>query len=242
MDTETKNSTVVDLVNDYRNSMQPECLTAQLRSNPETANRIYLAVVTNPEGILWQGIRDRVRGIDGMCIRLGHRHVAYIDDEELAAESIDKCVLPFCHEPRSVVIDRFRWGQSYLRGHNRDIATVWHGRNDNEIDEVFDLLTVACTDANAAHFLTLQVFQRHARHSHPKAAMRCAVRSGLVGFEDSFIDERLEAAFCKMLDEANDPDLLPALAYAARTSCHDDPLCQTCAAWSGCWYLSSGYA
>lgn len=238
MDTDLKLTVIGDIIDDFRSSMQPENLTERLR-DPETANRIFLAVTTQPEGILWQGIRDRLRGMNAMCSRLGHRHIAYIDDAELIEESLEKCVLPFCSEPRSVVRDRFRWGQSFLKGHDRDITTVWSNR---EPDEAFESLRIACTDTDAAHYLTLQVFERHASKDYNDYVKRTAVRLGLVCFADSIDESRLEHSFREMLDEADEPDLMPALSFAARTTCKDDPNCSACRAWNGCWYLSRGFA
>lgn len=244
MDIETKNEVMKEVVSDYLDSMLPTSLTKEMLDQ-ERANRIYLAVTTQPEGILWQGIRDRVRGIDAMCARLGRRHVARIGDDELISESLDKCLLPFCSDPSSVH-DRFRWGLAFLRGHNLDARTIWTGRTP---DDAFTSLVMATTDKSAAHYLTLQVFERHARHDFPEPAMRCAVRLGLVDWSESFVNERMESAFSTMLDAVNDTNALPALLFTAKTACLDSPDCSICRAalcgggqGYGCWFLNNGFS
>lgn len=238
MNTVMRAESIHEVVADFRDSMLPVDLAEQLCAR-ENANRIYVAVTLQPEGVLWQGIRDRVRCVDAVCARAGTKHVAALVDEEIISESLDKCALPFFGLPRGLLHDRMRWALSVLRGHQGDARTMWAGRTANEAHFT---LTTTTTDRDAAHFLVLQALGSSADHDFPENAMRCAVRLGLVGFEESFANDRLEAAFFTLLEEANNPDLLPALTWMSGATCYDDPNCGTCRAVMSCWYLSQGFA
>jgi len=238
MDTETRRSAIEEVIAEYRSTL-PIPLGSGL-SEQETANRIYVAVTLQPSGLLAEGVRSRVRDVDAMCARAGVRHITSLIDNDILRESLDRCVLPYFSEPRGLLHDRGTWALSVLRGHDSDARTMWEDRTP---DEAFDTLTVMTTSTDAAHWLVLNTNKGvPASNSYPDYATRCAVRLGLVEWSESFVTERLEAAFHTMLCASEEPDLLPALCYLARSTCRDDPSCSECRSFSSCWYLCSGFA
>jgi hypothetical protein len=237
MNTKTRQNGIEQVLSDFRACTLAEGLGSRLLAQ-EDANRIYLGVTLQPEKVLWQGLRNRVSLVDALCACAGVRHVAALVDDELIMDCADKCIMPYVDMPFQITRDRLRWGMGVLRGQQGDIRRLFA---DRDADTLFGTMKMMTTDEDAAHFIVLQALGEPASHSYPSRAMRCAVRLGWLDFADTFVDERLEAAFHTMLAEANEPQLLMGLTWMASLVCQDDPACGKCRAFADCRFLSEGF-
>lgn len=237
MDTSTQLLGIEQVLADFRACTQAESLHTRLLDQ-EQANRIYLGLTLQPEKVLWQGLRDRVSIVDALCACAGVNHVAALVDDEMIMDCADKCILPYTDMPLQMTRDRLRWGFGVLHGQQGDIRRLFLNRDP---DTAWGTLKMMTTDENAAHFLVLEALGEPASRSFPTWAMRVAVRLGWLDIADAFVDERLEAAFYRLLVEAREPQLLMALAWMGTLVCQEDPACGNCRAIMDCYFLCQGF-